>query len=114
MLQNPQEEELYNSVYRNWENTVFSAPNNLKSGCYGESTTETTVAATIATEYILPESDSRYISASELDLLTSYFSQFSWYVPTIEADSFQESMLNEYEIADRDLIVRYEVEHGYR
>ena len=46
--------------------------------------------------------------------LQNYFASFNWYVPTISPDDFQESMLNEYEIANRDLIVQYETEQGYR
>ncbi len=90
-------------------------------------------------EYILVDSDRRYISESELENLTkeqlklarnelyarhgrrfedvgirNYFSQFEWYRPTIEPDDFEESMLNSYEIANRDLIVQYEKAHGYR
>lgn len=89
-------------------------------------------------EYILPESDSRYISESELMGLTAaecsiarnelyarhgrkfkdegiqnYFNQFDWYIPLIEPEDFKESVFNVYEIANRDLIVRYEKKHGY-
>lgn len=48
------------------------------------------------------------------EALQSYFSQFDWYVPSIEAGDFQESMLNEYQIFNRDLIVEYEKAKGYR
>lgn len=90
-------------------------------------------------EYMLVDSDCRYVSEAELDNLTkeqlkiarnelyarhgrkfedegltTYFSQFEWYHPMIEPEDFEESMLNVYEIANRDLIVRYEREHGYR
>lgn len=90
-------------------------------------------------EYILPGSDSRYISESELwnlnqetcriarneiyarhgrkfkdEGLKNYFNQFEWYSPTIEPDDFSESLLNEYEIENRDLIVKYEKEHGWQ
>lgn len=90
-------------------------------------------------EYILEGSDSRYISKSELNGFTKeecrlarnelyarhgrkfedeelrgYFNQFDWYYPTIESRDFKESMLNDYETANRDLIVEYEEEHGYR
>lgn len=46
--------------------------------------------------------------------LTRYFEQYDWYVPTIEPDDFSDDMLNEYEITNRDLIVEYEEEQGYR
>lgn len=90
-------------------------------------------------EYILPDSNIRYISKSELSGLTAeecrlarnelyarhgrkfddeglqnYFNSFDWYTPTIEGKDFEESMLNEYEVANRDLIVEYEKELGYR
>ncbi|CVI73956.1 Double zinc ribbon [Eubacteriaceae bacterium CHKCI004] len=93
----------------------------------------------ISEQYILDGSDSRYISSSELDGLTAqevklarneiyarhgrkfedkairkYFKQFSWYHPSIEPEDFDESLLNNFEIANRDLIVQYEEEHGYR
>lgn len=93
----------------------------------------------IYTGYVLPQSDSKYLS--EMDLygftaeecriarneiyarhgrmfndedLQAYFNLFDWYMPLIEPDDFQESSLNEYEIANRDLIVQYEEEQGYR
>lgn len=90
-------------------------------------------------QYKLEGSDYRYISRSELDgftaedcriarneiyarhgrkfddeALQNYFLSFDWYIPTIEPGQFQESMLNEYEIANRDLILQYEKEMGYR
>lgn len=46
--------------------------------------------------------------------LTRYFEQYDWYVPTIEPEDFSDDMLNEYEITNRDLIVEYEEEQGYR
>lgn len=92
-----------------------------------------------AQDFVLPESSTRYLTKADLVGLTAedcrvarneiyarhgrmfkdeglqnYFSSFSWYVPTILPDDFQESMLNEYEIANRDLIVQYETEQGYR
>lgn len=90
-------------------------------------------------DFILPESDRRFLSKDELENLTqeelklarneiyarhgyvfsdeylkSYFGQFEWYQPTIAPENFQESMLNEFEIYNRDLIVEYETERGYR
>ena len=100
---------------------------------------ETEVENTTSQEYILPESSTRYLTKDELVGLTAeqcriarneiyarhgrmfkdeglqnYFGSFDWYVPTIAPDDFQESMLNEYEIANRDLLVQYETEQGYR
>ena len=90
-------------------------------------------------DFVLPDSSARYLTKNDLYGLTAeqcriarneiyarhgrifndeglqaYFNQFSWYQPTIPADAFQESMLNAYEIANRDLIVEYEKEQGYR
>lgn len=90
-------------------------------------------------DYILPNSDSRYLTKSDLEglskeecrlarnelyarhgrkfddeVLTNYFSQFDWYHPTIDPDNFDESILNDVEIANRDLIVQFEEEQGYR
>lgn len=90
-------------------------------------------------EYVLPTSDSEYLTRDDLagftaeecrlarneiyarhgrmfldEELQNYFNSFDWYQPTIEPDDFQESMLNQYEIANRDLIVAYETEQGYR
>lgn len=46
--------------------------------------------------------------------LQAYFNSCSWYTPSIAPEDFKESMLNEVEIANRDLIVSYEKEMGYR
>ena len=46
--------------------------------------------------------------------LKSYFESKSWYEGTIEPEDFDDSVFNEYEIANRDLIVEYEKEKGYR
>lgn len=92
-----------------------------------------------AEEYILPESGSRYLSESDLqglskeecriarneifarhgrkfddEELQEYFNSCSWYTGTIAPEDFDDSVLNEYEIANRDLIVTYEQEKGYR
>lgn len=89
--------------------------------------------------YMIPDSDSRYISKSELlgmtkdqlkiarneiyarhgrkfenQTLQDYFNQCAWYYPTINSKDFKESMLNSYEKANRDLILQYEKENGYR
>ena len=90
-------------------------------------------------EYILEGSDTRYISKDELEgfdaekcryarnelyarhgrkfqdeEIQKYFNDCSWYEGKIDPNDFQESMLNEYEVANRDLIVDYEKEMGYR
>jgi len=90
-------------------------------------------------DYILPGSDSIYLSKNDLvglnaeqcrlarnelyarhgrkfdDIaLQNYFNQKDWYTGRIDPDDFTEDMLNDYEIHNRDLIVEYEKEQGYR
>ena len=97
------------------------------------------VAYSEPSDYILPGSDSRYLTMSDLEGLTAeecrlarnelyarhgrifedeglknYFGSKDWYNGTISGEDFSESMLNDYEIANRDLIVEYETEQGYR
>jgi len=86
-------------------------------------------------EYILPESNVRYIneedicnlSPEELRLarneiyarygrifkseeLRNYFNSKSWYTPLVTAENFNESSFNEYEKANINFIVAYEQE----
>lgn len=95
--------------------------------------------ADIEMDYILPNSDSRYLDKSDLDGLSAdecrlarnelyarhgrmfddeglqaYFNSKDWYSGRIKPSDFQESMLNDYEVYNRDLIVSYEKEKGYR
>lgn len=90
-------------------------------------------------QYVLPNSDSAYLSLSDLTGLTKeecrlarnelyarhgrkfddeglqeYFNEKDWYQGYIEPSDFSDSVLNEFEMANRDLIVRYEEEMGYR
>lgn len=90
-------------------------------------------------EYILEDSGTRYLTKTDLmglseeecrlarneiyarhgrmfkdESLQDYFEAFDWYYPSIQPGDFEESMLNEYEIYNRDLIVEYEEEMGYR
>lgn len=89
--------------------------------------------------YILPESNTRYLTMADLAglnadqcrlarneiyarygrmfddaALQAYFNSCAWYHGTIPADQFNDNVLNEYEKANRDLIVQYEQEQGYR
>ena len=89
-------------------------------------------------DYILPYSNSRYITESDLRGLTeeecriarneiyarhgrmfkdaelqAYFNGKSWYTPSIPADAFQEYMLNDYEKENKDVILEYERERGW-
>ncbi|MBE5883064.1 MAG: YARHG domain-containing protein [Lachnospiraceae bacterium] len=90
-------------------------------------------------EYILPNSNVEFLTKADLFGLTqeecrlarnelfarhgrrfqdaelqAYFDSCSWYFGTIEPEDFDDSMLNEYEVFNRDLIVEYEEEQGYR
>ena len=46
--------------------------------------------------------------------LQAYFNEKSWYEGYIDPDDFKETMLNDYEIFNRDLIIEYEKSMGYR
>ncbi len=88
---------------------------------------------TVNSGYIIPDSNSRYLSVSDLKGLSSselrlarneiyarhgrtfddsgvqnYFNSQSWYKGTISPDAFSESMLNAYEKANVELIRQYE------
>lgn len=100
--------------------------------------TETTYQQSEEVAYILADSNSRYLTKADLagfnaercrlarneiyarhgrmfkdELLQAYFSGKPWYHASIAPDSFAESRLNQYEIANRNLIVEYEKENGY-
>ena len=104
-----------------------------------EETESGTEAQLTDSEYILPTSNTEYLTLEDLQGLTAeqcriarnelyarygrkftdeglkaYFESKSWYIGTIEPEDFKEDMLNEYEIANRDLIVEYETLQGYR
>lgn len=88
-------------------------------------------------QFILPLSDQVYLtredieglSAEELriarneiyarhgrlfrdEALQAYFNSCDWYVGSVSADDFSDSVFNEYEMANKDLIVSYEHELG--
>ncbi|RRD95165.1 YARHG domain-containing protein [Clostridiales bacterium COT073_COT-073] len=90
-------------------------------------------------EYILPESNQRYLQKSDLAGLSAeecriarneiyarhgrrfadqglqaYFNEKSWYMGTIEPNDFNENVFNQYEVANKDLIIQFEKEQGYR
>lgn len=85
--------------------------------------------------YILPHVDTEYLTEADImnwdadylrlarneiyarhgrqfddEGLKSYFESCNWYVGTVPASEFDEAVLNEYELANRDLIVQYEQE----
>ncbi len=88
---------------------------------------------------ILPDSSTRLIEWSELEGLSkeecriarneiyarhgrmfddeelrNHFRQFDWYEEIIQAKDFKESMLSDIEMQNRDRIIEYEEEKGYR
>lgn len=90
-------------------------------------------------EYILPDSDHKYLKEKDIEGLNAwetriarnelyarhgrkfddeelqeYFNKKDWYEGRIDPSDFKESMLNDYEVYNRDLIVEYEKEQGYR
>lgn len=94
---------------------------------------------TSASEYVLKDSSSRYLTKDDLQGLSaddcriarneiyarhgrkfddeglqSHFNSCSWYRGTIEPGDFQETMLSDIEVANKNLIVEYEKEMGYR
>lgn len=122
------------SEYYRWENDVLVESEKLL-----DAWEDVLASGTGIQEYILVGSDARYISKSELkeftaeqcrlarneiyarhgrmfddEYLQEYFNSKEWYAPSIASGDFEESLLNSYEIANRDLIVEYEKECGYR
>lgn len=90
-------------------------------------------------KFILPESDSRYLTMEELAGLTAeecriarnelfarhgrlfkdeelqaYFDSCDWYYGWVMPEDFDETVFNAYEVANRDLIIKFEKEQGYR
>lgn len=95
------------------------------------------VVEEVSDDYILPYSSSQYITEADLaglseweirvarneiyarhgriftsSDLAEYFSQKSWYIPTIPADQFDNSYLNSIEIANLQVITQYEADHN--
>lgn len=46
--------------------------------------------------------------------LQSYFNEKDWYTGSVEASDFSDDYLNDFEKVNRDLIVEYETQMGYR
>lgn len=88
--------------------------------------------------YILPDSGTKLLTEADLEGLSAeeckiarneiyarhgrkftdgglqaHFDACGWYKGTIEPDDFEESMLSEIEMANRDLIVAYEEKHNF-
>lgn len=95
---------------------------------------------TASDDYILPYSDSAYLTEEDLDGLTkdelrlacnelyarhgrkfkdadyqAYFNSKSWYHGTVDPEDFDDTaVFNQYELANRDFIIAYEKEKGYK
>ena len=90
-------------------------------------------------EYVLPQSGSRYLTVSDISGLSAeqlsiarneiyarhgrlfkdekiqaYFNEKDWYEGTVQPDDFTLDMLNDYEIANGQLILEYEKEMGFK
>ena len=48
------------------------------------------------------------------EALTAFYNDFSWYHPTISPDSFTNSMFNDHQSNNRDMLLKYMKEKGYR
>lgn len=100
---------------------------------------DTAAQETVEDVYLLPESNSRNLTESDLNGFTewecrlalneiyarhgrmfdnediqAYFNGCGWYEPIYSPDEFPESELNGYEKANIDFIANYEVKMGYR
>ena len=101
--------------YRQWEQLVLSEARSLYLSSLSAANCE----------YILPDSDSRYLTEARNEIyarhgrrfvdagLQRYFDSCSWYSGTIDPADFSDSVFNEYERANSRLIVEYERAHGY-
>lgn len=114
--------------YLQWEELVLSEAGSLYLSSL----------SAVNSEYILPDSDSRYLTEDDLAGLSAeqcrlarneiyarhgrrfqdaglqrYFDSCSWYSGTIDPADFSDSVFNEYERANSRLIVEYERAHGY-
>ena len=69
-----------------------------------------------AEQCILARSEiyARYGCRFENSEIQKHFDECSWYVPRYEVGEFDESVLNSYDITNRDFIIQYEEEQGFR
>lgn len=130
-------ENLYKAVVTS-NMDLYNHEDNMDESVAPESIPED-VSETGETGYVFPNSSSELLSRSDLEGMTAeeckiarneiyarhgrkfrdeelqaYFNACDWYEGTIEPDDFKETDLNEIEIANKDLIVAYEEEKGYR
>lgn len=122
------------SAYLKWEARVLAEEAQLRLEL-----SRLSANSEAASEYLLPDSDSRYLTEDDLEGFTAeqcrlarneiyarhgrrfadaalqrYFDSLSWYNGMIEPADFNDSVFNSYERANCRLIVQYEQEHGYR
>lgn len=120
--------------YLKWESRVLTEEAQLRLEL-----SRLSAASESDSEYLLPDSDSRYLTEDDLAGFTAeqcrlarneiyarhgrrfkdpalqrYFDSLSWYNGTIEPTDFNDNVFNSYERANCRLIVDYEWEHGYR
>ena len=120
--------------YLKWESRVLTEEAQLRLEL-----SRLSAASESDSEYLLPDSDSRYLTEDDLAGFTAeqcrlarneiyarhgrrfsdpalqrYFDSLSWYDGTIEPDAFNDNVFNSYERANCSLIIDYEREHGYR
>lgn len=128
----------YNDLQEDYEEDSDSETDEMTEDSDTESiTTENTTTDEYADgnskDYIIYDSDSRYLTEEDLENLTkdelslarneiyarhgrifdteelqTYFDNKDWYEPLIDADSFEEEMLNEYEKANVKFIRKFE------
>ena len=120
--------------YLKWEERVLTEDAQLRLEL-----SRLSAASESDSEYLLADSDSRYLTEDDLAGFTAeqcrlarneiyarhgrrfsdaalqrYFDSLSWYNGTIEPSDFNDNVFNSYERANCRLIVQYEQEHGYR
>ncbi len=123
----------YSTVSSNTSSDNSTAGNSTVNGAINSTALQN------AGDFILADSDKRFISREELMKLTqeqvrmacnelyarhgrkfldaniqAYFNSKSWYIGTIEPEAFDEAVFNEYEQKNKDIIVMYETEMHYR
>ncbi|MBO5560925.1 MAG: YARHG domain-containing protein [Firmicutes bacterium] len=121
----PDYEDKYSQLYNDVKNGKLNAENLQKQQLSSSS------------EYVMPDSSSRYLTREELSSLSSaqlriarneiyarhgrrfkdaglqaHFDSCSWYRGTISPDNFNSGVLNNYENANKDLILQIEKERG--
>ena len=115
-----------------------AAPTTVPTTAPTEAPTEPTLPAT-PLEYWVEYCDTQYLTRSDLisfdagecrlarnaifaksgrmfqdETLQAYFNQFSWYVPRVAPENFTNSMLNDIQLYNLELILEYEESCGYR